>query len=288
MSRSSYCVVRWPSIGVTLLAMFVATLTVAADDSRPSRVIAQGSSSEGKSIAPTAKPSTDSAETRDQADATKAPSPALTKDAAKFGAAKVEGARKAKAAVRAAQLPGVTPEREAAVTKFVERHHPELAALLASLKASHPDEYSRAIHDLFRTSERLAQWHERDVNRYELELQLWRVQSQIDLLTAQLRMNKTDALQNHLRRAVEDQLTLRQALIKLERERVAERLKKLDEQLQSLETSRSELVERTVRLALDPPGRANAAKTGGGKPTAAKAAAGKNKAAVQGGEAKGQ
>ncbi|HND56609.1 MAG TPA: hypothetical protein PLV92_29525 [Pirellulaceae bacterium] len=183
------------------------------------------------------------------------------------------------------------------MTKFVERHHPELAALLASLKSSHPEEYSRAIHDLFRTSERLAQWHERDVKRYEAELRLWQAQSQIDLLTAQLRMNKSDALENQLRRAVDEQLTLRQALIKLERERVAERLKKLDEQLHSLETSRSDLVERTVRAAVEPPGRANSAKPGAGKassagkptnlgkPIAGRASAGKNKAAAQGGDA---
>src|SRR5206468_2527102 len=49
----------------------------------------------------------------------------------------------------------VTPEREAAAITFVQRNHAELADLLASLKASQPQEYERAIRDIYRTTERL-------------------------------------------------------------------------------------------------------------------------------------
>src|SRR5690242_13764878 len=63
----------------------------------------------------------------------------------------------------------VTPEREAAVLTFVQRNHAELADLLAALKTNDPQQYERAIRDIFRTTERLAQIQERDPLQYELE-----------------------------------------------------------------------------------------------------------------------
>ena len=46
----------------------------------------------------------------------------------------------------------VTPEREAAVLNFVQRNHAELADLLAVLKTSQPDEYVRALREIFRAT----------------------------------------------------------------------------------------------------------------------------------------
>src|SRR6478736_3014044 len=56
----------------------------------------------------------------------------------------------------------VTPEREAAAMAFVKQHHPELADLLTMLKAGNQKEYEKAVRELYRTSERLAQIQERD------------------------------------------------------------------------------------------------------------------------------
>src|SRR5437764_6334298 len=57
---------------------------------------------------------------------------------------------KAKAAIL------VTPESEAAVLNFVQRNHAELADLLAALKNNDPEQYQRAIRDIYRTTGRLA------------------------------------------------------------------------------------------------------------------------------------
>ena len=46
--------------------------------------------------------------------------------------------------LKAKQL-AITPEREAAVTTFVEKNHAELAALLVHLKTNQPKEYERAL-----------------------------------------------------------------------------------------------------------------------------------------------
>src|SRR5688500_7902960 len=53
------------------------------------------------------------------------------------------GKNKPKGSVKT--LPGITPEREAAVMTFVKQHHPELSELLIHLKEHTPKEYDRAV-----------------------------------------------------------------------------------------------------------------------------------------------
>ncbi|HND50899.1 MAG TPA: hypothetical protein PLV92_00825, partial [Pirellulaceae bacterium] len=184
----------------------------------------------------------------DKADANKTDA---SKQAAKEAAGKLGPKAKAAAKVDAAKAGaavGVTPEREAAVMKFVEQHHPELGTLLVRLKDGDRKEYDRAVRDLFRVSERLAQTHERDQSRYELELRAWQVQSRIDLLTARMRMSGGEELKSQLRQTLLEQHQIKQQLLQFERDRVAERLQKLDEQLKGIEQSREDIVEKQLRL----------------------------------------
>ena len=60
---------------------------------------------------------------------------------------------------------GMNVAREAAALAFVHEHHPELESLLASLKERQPKQYEAAIRDLFRHSERLAGYQEKDAAR---------------------------------------------------------------------------------------------------------------------------
>src|SRR5690349_8086084 len=70
----------------------------------------------------------------------------------------------------------ITPEREAAALAFVQRNHAELADLLSALKTSQPEEYERAIRDIFRVTERLTTIQERDPLQYELDVAAWTAQ----------------------------------------------------------------------------------------------------------------
>ena len=70
---------------------------------------------------------------------------------------------------KAKSQPPITPEREAAVMAFVRQHHAELGELLVRLKDTNSQEFERAIRDLSRTSERLAQIRKNDADRFELE-----------------------------------------------------------------------------------------------------------------------
>lgn len=181
------------------------------------------------------------------------PAPAASGSVRGRSVAQAPASKKGAKAAAAEAATTITPEREAAVLKFVEQHHPELAALLSSLKAGNAKEYQRALRDLFRVSERLAQFYGRDPQRYDLELRLWQAQSRMDLLAARLQMSGNAELRTQLEQSLAEQFSLRQSLLRLERERAAERLKKLDQQLEALDASRDELLDRQLRQLVDKP-----------------------------------
>lgn len=126
-------------------------------------------------------------------------------------------------------------DQELAVLTFAREHHTELADLLSSLKEANPREYRDAIHDLFRTTQRLNQIRKRFPERYDLELTSWKLKSQIRLLAARLTMGPDPDLEQELRKTLEQQLLVERQLMQLEREDLARRLKKLDA---AIETSR--------------------------------------------------
>lgn len=145
-------------------------------------------------------------------------------------------------------MPGVTPEREAAVMTFVKQHHPELADLLVQLKSSSSKEYEKGVRELFRASERLAQIQERDLEQYELELKLWQAQSRVQLLSARVKMSDSKDLREQLKLALSEQLDLRLALLRRERERLSDRVGDIDLQLQKMEGNRKQLIDRQLGL----------------------------------------
>jgi hypothetical protein len=159
-----------------------------------------------------------------------------------------EKGRNAKNA-RAAAL-GFTPEREAAAMMFVRTHHPELADLLTRLKDRRPGEYQKAVRDLFKASEKLAQSQEMHPNRYELELELWKLNSRVQLLVARLTMDRSPAMENELRELLARQLEVHEKVITLDRDRAAERVKSLDAELSRLASDRAQVLEEKFQKAI--------------------------------------
>lgn len=138
----------------------------------------------------------------------------------------------------------MTPEREAAAITFVRQHHVELVDLLNQLKDTKPAEYQTAIRELFQTSERLAQLREQDPPRYELELEAWKVKSRIQLLVARSTMSADKSLEEQLHSLLTKQADIRLSLLKLDRDRVAERLKKLDKGIEDYQRVEATEVQR--------------------------------------------
>jgi phytoene dehydrogenase-like protein len=145
---------------------------------------------------------------------------------------------------RAKPAIAVTAQQEAEVLQFLRQHHTELAELLGHLQLSRPADYNRAIRDIGHARERLRQFEKGDGERYELELQSWVIQSKIQLLVARLAMSDSESLRDELRHLLAEQFDLKLRLSQVERDRTAERLQKLDEQLRRLADSRAELLEK--------------------------------------------
>ena len=153
--------------------------------------------------------------------------------------------------------PGLTPEREAAAMTFVRQHHAELVDLLRYLKDEEPQAYRQAVLDLFRASERLAQAQERDYERYELELAIWKTESRIELLAARVKMAGRDspegqALLSQLARQLEDRHDLKMQRLALDRQRILERLERIEKQLESMEANRASAIERELTRLTSP------------------------------------
>lgn len=129
------------------------------------------------------------------------------------------------------ELPSFTQEREAAALTFLRAHHNELADLLTQLKKHNKSEYQQAIRELFRSSERLAQWQEKNPKKYETELALWKLNSRIQLLLAQLSMASDPAVEQQLRQAITEQIEIRRQELLAEKERLSARLSELDQEL---------------------------------------------------------
>lgn len=166
----------------------------------------------------------------------------------------------------------ITPEREAAVMTFVQLNHPELAELLTHLKSSQTREYEQAIRELFRASERLAATQDRDQQQYQLELAVWTAQSKIQLISARLKMNDSATLRDELKSLLEQQLSARIALLSFERAKITQRMEKIDQQIENLEASREEMIERQLEFLTRGNGKSDPGKPSGNKPSAGKAA----------------
>ncbi len=144
----------------------------------------------------------------------------------------------------------VTPEREAAVMTGVDRNHPALKDVLASLKTNRPKEYERAIRDLYQTSERLANLKERDPHLFDLELEHWTLRSQIQLLAAQMVMASSDEIRTKLRELLSKQLDVRAKILELDRQRAKERLDRVEAEIAKVETDRDKHIERQLDLLM--------------------------------------
>lgn len=148
-----------------------------------------------------------------------------------------EGAKATKSA-RQEKLPMATPEREAAALMFVQINHPELSAVLEQLKADKPGEYDKAIRELFKTCEQLNRTQDSDPRKYALDLDAWKIKSRIQLLAARASLSADPALDTQLKDATNRQSEIRIAQLALQREQMAQKLAKLDEQLAQAEQDR--------------------------------------------------
>jgi hypothetical protein len=155
----------------------------------------------------------------------------------------------------------ITDEKEAAVNAFVAEHHPELGELLqhlAGMKNQRP--YERAVRELSAASDRLANLKKTDEKRYGLELKSWKVKSRIQLLSARLTMKDDEQLKTELKAAIAEQYDLRREIMTAEKNRIQDRLQKLERDLANYDSRREAEIEKHFKQLTSVPKTRPAAK----------------------------
>jgi len=142
----------------------------------------------------------------------------------------------------------ITPEREAAALKFVELHHPELRDLLNALREADKKQFNRAIEDIFRVSERLARIKSRTPDRYEIELDLWKVNSRLNLLIASLPMAQDyDIAMKEIERAITQKQELQLKLLQLEERAAQQRLDRVKKSIAEAKKNGKENIAKQLQ-----------------------------------------
>lgn len=138
----------------------------------------------------------------------------------------------------------ISPKREAAAVAFAQQHHPQLAELLARLKASHPDQYTKALRELDKTLTRLEKARETDADRYAILLREWQLDSRVRLLAARITMTTSEELETELRQVLTERHDVRLQLLTYDREKSKTRLQKMDEQIAEHVQGRATSIDR--------------------------------------------
>ena len=137
----------------------------------------------------------------------------------------------------------VEPDR-AAVLTFTARHHPELARLLGQLEKSRPDEFRRACRELTGQIQLLDRLKEKNPARYEVQLENWKLDSQIRVLMARWAVRREPEIEQQVRELLQKRRAHRIAQLQAERARMADQLQRMDEQLAAMSAPISSQVDR--------------------------------------------
>lgn len=144
----------------------------------------------------------------------------------------------------------LTGEQELSALSFAREHHAELADLLTGLKASGQPGYVDAIRELSRQHDRLARMEARSPERYAGELELWKIDSRIRLLAAQLSMGDSASLRESLQGQLRRKHELRVEMARQERARLLTRVERLDDTIASTTANIDQAVHDEVERLL--------------------------------------
>lgn len=153
--------------------------------------------------------------------------------------------------------PRVTPSREAAAMTFARLHHPELAQLLDQLKQNNLKAYQNALQELFQESEKLERLREKQPERYEAAIELWKIESRIRLLAARMKMSADASLEDQMRDLLQQRIDLKLAQLREDHQRAMEKAEKMRQQIEQLESAQDEMIQKDLNrirrdLGLEP------------------------------------
>jgi len=136
---------------------------------------------------------------------------------------------------KAAGAPSLTAAEEQEALGFARSQHPQLLPLLERLRQDDPNEYRKALSDLYRAQQKLHRMADQNPERYSLALALWNVQSRIHLLAARMVREADGSHDDTLKALLTERRRLRVELLQFDRMKAAERVANLDVQLNQMQ-----------------------------------------------------
>ncbi|MEM7477618.1 MAG: hypothetical protein AAF483_21735 [Planctomycetota bacterium] len=142
-------------------------------------------------------------------------------------------------------------ERE--VLQFVSKHQPELVKMLEFLGTDKQRaRYDQALREIARTKLRLEALQKRDQEMFVIELELWKLDSQLRLLAAQIGTLTKKKERTTAEQQLEELVAKHQAKtlekLKLQRKRARSQLERLENQIRERESSPDELLSRSLKV----------------------------------------
>lgn len=138
----------------------------------------------------------------------------------------------------------LTKEAEKAAIDFAQKHHPAMASLVKRLRNRDSDAYSKAVRELSTDTVRLSRLEDRQPQRFQSELDLWKVDSEIRLQLARWTISGSDRIESSLRRLLAKRQGLRLQRLQAEQKRLKSRMAQIDELLDREQPELKEEVER--------------------------------------------
>ena len=149
-----------------------------------------------------------------------------------------------------AQVQPTFDQLESDAIAFVQAHHPELVALLQSLKSMRQKEYDMAIREIVRTKKRLEALAKKEMDLHAMELDAWKLKSKIDLLMARGIAQEKSFDTNALRELLSQQLENQKKRWKREQTTLTKRQEQLADLLSRTEGFESDKVEQQLAIHL--------------------------------------
>ncbi|TWT55769.1 hypothetical protein KOR42_25800 [Thalassoglobus neptunius] len=148
------------------------------------------------------------------------------------------------------QKEAFTRQQEMVALEFAKEHHRELHKLISQLKEMDPQRYESAIAELFESSERLNRFKERVPDRYETEIELWKIDSRVRLLVARSMSGMEEEAREQIRRLLIRRNRVRATQLAREKKKLEERIDRMEQQIDDLQTNTEQLAENELNRLL--------------------------------------
>ena len=137
--------------------------------------------------------------------------------------------------------------RRAYVIEFVHENHPKMEELLLAIEESHPSKFRSAVKRISKTLSRMKVFEKRHPKRYVALVELWKVKSEIELLTARLANQDDPELRKQMDALIEVFIDNRRQVLEFSKRHIEQRLERADRLLEMIETDRDAFVKKQMR-----------------------------------------